>query len=69
MYNNVGSVCFLNPWKYKNIVSLELPIHPTLPWPLVKGAFTATPDGLALNLQFTLKPVRVGTNSMNKYLF
>lgn len=68
-YSKVGSICFFNPWKYKNIISLEVPIHPTLPRPLVKRAFIVAPDGLVLNLQFNLKPVRVETNSMNKYLF
>lgn len=45
---------------------IEVSIHPTLPRSLLKRAFIAAPDGLALILQFNLKPVRVVTNSMNK---
>lgn len=41
--------------------SVDIPILPTLPQSLVKRAFLALPDGLALNLQFNSKPGHVST--------
>lgn len=51
---------------YRFSFPLDVYIHPTLPHSLLKRAFIVASDGLALNLQFNLKPVRGEANSMNE---